>query len=111
MNRLCWCGNSKLQEFSPEYWRCDVCSTLISKGLPSADLTKIGNEDADFYGKKYWLDHQINELGLASIEERSRSDLLDRCGWWLSQLLDFSLPPARLLEIGCSHGGFLALAQ
>src|SRR5260221_1542474 len=111
MNKLCWCKNSNFEGFSPGYWRCNVCSTLISKSLPSDDITTIGDEEADFYGKKYWLGHQVEELGLTSIEERSRSDLLDRCGWWLSELLEFSLPPARLLEIGCSHGGFLELAQ
>lgn len=111
MNQPCWCGNRDLHDFSREYWRCDVCSTLISKSFPSADVTAITDEESDFYGKKYWLDHQVEELGLASIAERSRSDLLDRCGWWLAKLLEYSLPPARLLEIGCSHGGFLALAE
>jgi 2-polyprenyl-3-methyl-5-hydroxy-6-metoxy-1,4-benzoquinol methylase len=111
MNQLCWCGNSDLKEFSPGYLRCDVCSTLISKSFPSTDITAINDEEVDFYGKKYWLDHQVKELGLPSIGQRSRSDLLDRCGLWLDQLLEFSLPPARLLEIGCSHGGFLALAE
>ena len=111
MNQLCWCRNPDLQDFSPQYWRCEVCSTLISKSFPSTDITAIVDEDGDFYGKKYWLDHQVQELGLDSIEQRSRSDLLDRCGWWLAELLDFRLPPARLLEIGCSHGGFLGLAE
>jgi 2-polyprenyl-3-methyl-5-hydroxy-6-metoxy-1,4-benzoquinol methylase/glycosyltransferase involved in cell wall biosynthesis len=111
MNQHCWCGNTDLKEFSPEYWRCDVCSTLMSKSFPVVDITAIANEDGDFYGKKYWLEHQVEELGLASIEQRSRSDLLDRCGRWLAQLLEFSLPPSRLLEIGCSHGGFLGLAE
>jgi 2-polyprenyl-3-methyl-5-hydroxy-6-metoxy-1,4-benzoquinol methylase len=111
MNQLCWCRNPDLQDFSPQYWRCDVCSTLISKSFPSTDITAIADEEGDFYGKKYWLDHQVEELGLDSIEQRSRSDLLDRCGWWLAELLDFRLPPARLLEIGCSHGGFLGLAE
>jgi glycosyltransferase involved in cell wall biosynthesis/2-polyprenyl-3-methyl-5-hydroxy-6-metoxy-1,4-benzoquinol methylase len=111
MNQLCWCGNPDLQDFSPEYLRCNVCSTLMSKSFPSADVTAITNEESDFYGKKYWLDHQVEELGLASIVERSRSDLLDRCGWWLAQVLEFRLPPVRLLEIGCSHGAFLALTE
>jgi 2-polyprenyl-3-methyl-5-hydroxy-6-metoxy-1,4-benzoquinol methylase len=111
MNQRCWCGNLDLKDFSPEYFRCDDCSTLVSKSIPAADITAVADEDADFYGKKYWLGHQVEELGLASIEQRSRSDLLDRCGLWLGKLLEFSLPPARLLEIGCSHGGFLALAQ
>jgi hypothetical protein len=94
MNQLCWCGNPDLQDFSPEYWRCDVCSTLISKSFPSGDITAITDEDGDFYGKKYWLEHQVEKLGLETIEQRSRSDLLDRCGWWLAKLLEFSLPPA-----------------
>jgi energy-coupling factor transporter ATP-binding protein EcfA2 len=80
MNQLCWCGNPDLQDFSPEYWRCDVCSTLISKSFPSDDGTAITDEDGDFYGKKYWLEHQVEKLGLETIEQRSRSDLLDRCG-------------------------------
>jgi glycosyltransferase involved in cell wall biosynthesis/2-polyprenyl-3-methyl-5-hydroxy-6-metoxy-1,4-benzoquinol methylase len=111
MNQICWCGNADLQDFSPKYLRCDVCSTLMSKSFPSADVTAITDEDADFYGRKYWLDHQVDELGLASIVERSQSDLLDRCRWWLAQLLEFRLPPAGLLELGCSHGAFLALAE
>jgi 2-polyprenyl-3-methyl-5-hydroxy-6-metoxy-1,4-benzoquinol methylase len=111
MNQLCWCGNPDLRDFSPGYWRCDICSTLISKSFPSGDITAITDEDGDFYGKKYWLEHQVEKLGLETIEQRSRSDLLDRCGWWLAKLLEFSLPPAQLLEIGCSHGGFLGLAE
>ena len=111
MNQHCWCGNPDLKEFSPEYLLCDICSTLISKSFPSVDVTIVADEEVDFYGKKYWFDHQVKKLGLASLEQRSRSDLLDRCGSWLDQLLEFSLPPARLLEIGCSHGGFLALAD
>jgi 2-polyprenyl-3-methyl-5-hydroxy-6-metoxy-1,4-benzoquinol methylase len=111
MNLLCWCGNPDLQEYSPDYWRCDVCSTLVAKSFPSIDITAISEEDEDFYGKKYWRDHQVNELGLASIEERSRTDLLDRCAWWLATALEFRLPPGQLLEVGCSHGGFLALAE
>jgi 2-polyprenyl-3-methyl-5-hydroxy-6-metoxy-1,4-benzoquinol methylase len=111
MNLLCWCGNPNLQEFSPDYWRCEVCSTLITKSFPSIDITVISDEDKDFYGKKYWRDHQVEELGLDSIEERSRTDLLDRCAWWLAAVLEFRLPPGQLLEIGCSHGGFLGLAE
>ena len=111
MKQLCWCGNPDLKEFSAEYLRCDVCSTLISKSFPTNDITTIADEETDFYGKKYWLDHQVEDLGLATIEQRSRSDLVDRCGLWLDRLLEFSLPPAQLLEIGCSHGGFLALAE
>jgi hypothetical protein len=55
--------------------------------------------------------HQVEKLGLETIEQRSRSDLLDRCGWWLAKLLEFSLPPGQLPEIGCSHGGLLGLAE
>ena len=80
MKQLCWCGNPDLKELSPEYLRCDVCSTLISKSFPANDITTIADEETDFYGKKYWLDHQVEDLGLASIEQRSRSDFVDRCG-------------------------------
>jgi 2-polyprenyl-3-methyl-5-hydroxy-6-metoxy-1,4-benzoquinol methylase/glycosyltransferase involved in cell wall biosynthesis len=111
MSQSCWCGNTNLKDFSDDYWLCEVCSTLVVKSFPSADLTLVKDEDRDLYGKKYWLDHQVQQLGLPSIEERSRTDLLDRCAWWLEAALDFSLPPSRLLEVGCSHGGFLALAQ
>jgi 2-polyprenyl-3-methyl-5-hydroxy-6-metoxy-1,4-benzoquinol methylase/FtsZ-binding cell division protein ZapB len=111
MNKSCWCGNTNLQEFSLEYWQCDVCTTLVSKASSTVDVTAIDDDDKDFYGKKYWLEHQVEELGLPTIQERSRSDLLDRCGWWLADLMNFSVPPARLLDLGCSHGGFLALAQ
>src|ERR1700688_2304370 len=45
MNLLCWCGNPDLQEYSPDYWRCDVCSTLVAKSFPSIDITAISEED------------------------------------------------------------------
>jgi glycosyltransferase involved in cell wall biosynthesis/SAM-dependent methyltransferase len=38
-------------------------------------------------------------------------DLPERCAHWLRALMSFKTPPAQVLEIGCSHGGFTALAD
>jgi len=37
--------------------------------------------------------------------------LPERCLHWLQTLLTYRLPPARILEVGCAHGGFVALMR
>jgi SAM-dependent methyltransferase len=48
---------------------------------------------------------------LPDIRQRARQDLPERCLHWLRTLLSFKVPPARVLELGCSHGGFVALLR
>jgi 2-polyprenyl-3-methyl-5-hydroxy-6-metoxy-1,4-benzoquinol methylase len=109
--RSCWCGNQELESFSRDYHRCRACGTLVSQvGRDSASY-QVHNDETDFYGKNYWLGHQREELNLPDIRERARRDLADRCLHWLHTLLRHRLPPARVLEVGCAHGGFVGLLR
>jgi SAM-dependent methyltransferase len=109
--RDCWCGAKLLEPFSTDYQRCAACGTLVSQvGLGNEGYV-VHNDDTDFYGKQYWLDHQAQELGLPKIEERVRLDLPERCLYWLRHLLAYKAPPAKVLEIGSAHGGFVGLLQ
>jgi SAM-dependent methyltransferase len=111
MRRVCWCGNNDLKPFSPDYRHCRACGTLVSQVETADDGYLVNNDEDDFYGKQYWLGHQAEELGLPQIEERSRLDVPERCVHWLRHLLRFRLPPARVLELGSAHGGFVALLR
>ncbi|OAI09646.1 hypothetical protein A1359_18705 [Methylomonas lenta] len=73
------------------------------------DQLKVLNDETDFYGKKYWLDHQSQDLDFPDIHSRARNDLTERNLHWLKTCLKYCLPPAKILELGCSHGSFVAL--
>lgn len=105
----CWCGNSNLSSFSSDYVRCPVCETLVSRLTAPMKKQAVYNDETDFYGKQYWLSHQQQKLGYPDIYVRSRNDLKERNLHWLRTLLKYSLPPAKVLELGCSHGSFVAL--
>jgi 2-polyprenyl-3-methyl-5-hydroxy-6-metoxy-1,4-benzoquinol methylase len=109
--RKCWCGEARLAPFSPEYLECRACGTLVSRAELTMDEVAVTNDDSDFYGKTYWLGHQTDQLGLPDISQRARADLPERCMHWLRTMLRFKPPPARVLEVGCSHGGFVALMR
>jgi 2-polyprenyl-3-methyl-5-hydroxy-6-metoxy-1,4-benzoquinol methylase len=111
MRRPCWCGNSKFEAFSPEYGQCKNCGTLVSLVSLSNQELVVHDDEIDFYGKNYWLSHQSEELGFPDIYSRARSDLTERNLHWLKTLLKYRLPPADVLELGCSHGSFVALMQ
>ena len=109
--RTCWCGNADLRPFGPEYGECRVCGTLVYlKDMPFKQLL-VRDDETDFYGKKYWLEHQQDAFGNADIHTRARNDLTERNLHWLKALLKFRLPPARVLELGCSHGSFVVLLR
>lgn len=105
----CWCGNEKLAKFSEEYLKCFVCGTLVVANIPEA--VSSNSMEENLYSREYWFSHQENDLGYQNIIQRSRSDLSDRCIYWLKTLLKCKLPPARTLELGCAHGAFVALLQ
>ncbi|PPD51119.1 MAG: hypothetical protein CTY13_00130 [Methylobacter sp.] len=109
--RVCWCGNSDLLPFGTEYGECRVCKTLVYlKDMPPEQLL-VRDDETDFYGKKYWLEHQQDAFGYADIHTRARNDLTERNLHWLKTLFKYRLPPAKVLELGCSHGGFVRLLQ
>lgn len=107
--RPCWCGSSTLLPFSPKYSRCNSCGSLVSTESLSDDQLVVQDDETDFYGKQYWLRHQQSDLGFPDIYLRSRSDLRERNLHWLKALLKYSLPSAKVLELGCSHGSFVGL--
>lgn len=107
----CWCGNTELLRFSAEYGECSACGTLVSLVGMSAEELQVSNDETDFYGKQYWLDHQSGDLGFPDIYKRARNDLTERNLHWLKTLLKYRLPPAKVLELGCSHGSFVALMR
>ena len=106
---ICWCGNTDFLTFSSTYRKCSSCGTLVSfEGLAPEKL-QVMDDDIDFYGKQYWLNHQSQDLEFPDIYKRSRNDLTERNLYWLKTLLKYCLPPAKVLELGCSHGSFVAL--
>jgi 2-polyprenyl-3-methyl-5-hydroxy-6-metoxy-1,4-benzoquinol methylase len=107
----CWCGNKTLIPFTPEYLRCSACETLISDSLVKVRSRRVSDEEKDFYGKNYWFTHQEKDFNYPNILERAQEDLAGRCAHWLNTLLNYKLPPGKILEVGCAHGGFVALLQ
>src|SRR6476620_1888495 len=106
--RACWCARSELRPFSPEYEVCASCGTLVSRFRNDRDVSRVSSDDSDLYGKDYWFGHMENDLGFANIYQRARTDLTERVPHWLKTLLKYRVPPARVLELGSAHGGFVA---
>lgn len=109
--RKCWCSATETEHFSADYERCLNCGTLISVSSLPDESYQVSNDNADFYGKSYWLEHQGKDLGYPNIFVRTQTDLTDRNISWLRTLLKYKAPPAKVLELGCSHGSFVALLQ
>ena len=109
-HRPCWCGRDELIPFNDDYARCLACETLVLQRETAAAAGRVVDDDADFYGRQYWFEHQ-RELGHVDFAQRMRSDLTDRGVQWLDTVLRYRQPPAAALEIGCSHGGFVALLR
>ena len=110
----CWCGNEDLIAFSPDYRRCAACETLVDASNAAAAGgfdPRVRDDARDFYGHAYWHAHQHDQPGHADILARVRTDLHERCAFWLNALLRFKLPPGRALELGSAHGGFVALLR
>src|SRR5262249_51114899 len=98
----CWCGNADLEPFSSQYRHRPACESLVLADRPEAPLGLVHDDDRDFYGKRYWFEHQEQELGLSNLVTRVRQDLPERCVYWLRTLLTYKVPPATSLELGAS---------
>lgn len=109
--RLCWCGSDSLRAFGEDYLRCVACETVVGQAGLADHETLVQDDEADYYGKRYWLAHQTDELGLPDIYQRAREDLPERCVEWLEALLRYRQPPAKVLEIGAGHGAYTALLR
>ena len=107
----CWCGNEGLEAFSEDYFRCARCETLVATRMPDPKNLPAGQDEEGFYGHRYFESYQVERLGLPPIVERARRDLAERCVYWLRTLLRYKLPPAKVLELGSAHGGFVALMR
>lgn len=107
MLNSCWCSHLILEPYSPDYQRCKACETLISNHALADVQGQVINDETDFYGKNYYL----NSAELPDIYTRARMDLTERNLHWLKTLLKYQLPPAKVLEIGCSHAAFVALLR
>jgi 2-polyprenyl-3-methyl-5-hydroxy-6-metoxy-1,4-benzoquinol methylase len=109
--RPCWCGNDDLARFSDDYAECRRCGTLVLCHMPAEDVTAVGPDEAGLYGRDYWFDHQKHASGYPDLTHRARADLPERCVHWLRAVLRYKLPPAKTLELGAAHGGFVALLR
>ena len=110
-NVLCWCGSPEHEIFSDHYLRCLGCGTVHLRQPLPRDISVVGEDESGLYGEQYWFQHQSCDLGLPEIDSRSRTDLPERNLYWLRTLMKYKSPGAKVLEIGCAHGGFVALAR
>jgi len=107
--RICWCGHSTLAAYSADYHGCHACGTLVSRAPLPPEAFTVQNDSGELYSKDYWHERQTEHHGMPDITRRARLDLPERCTHWLRHLLARRLPPARVLELGCAHGGYVAL--
>jgi len=109
--RPCWCGAAQLFPYSDDYAVCKDCGTLVTRAdVKPADLA-VTRDQGELYSKDYWLKRHDGQFNYPSFFERTRQDLPERCVHWLKLLLARRLPPAKVLEVGCAHGGYVALMR
>jgi SAM-dependent methyltransferase len=102
----CWCGCELFEKaLHPEYIVCGQCGTAKLRCTASDN-----QEYEEIYAIDYWYGHQ-KELGFPIIDERARSDLSDRCVYWLRHILMYADTNSSIIEVGCGHGGLLSLLQ
>jgi 2-polyprenyl-3-methyl-5-hydroxy-6-metoxy-1,4-benzoquinol methylase len=108
---LCWCGSPDHEVFSDHYLRCLSCGTIHLRYPLPRDISAVGADESGLYGARYWFEHLPSDYGQPEIASRSRMDLPERNLYWLRTLMKYKAPGAKLLEVGCAHGGFVALAR
>lgn len=111
ISRACWCGEKSLFSYSDDFHVCKACGTLVTTAVVKPTDLVVSQDAGELYSKDYWLKRQSERYGLPPLDERARLDLPERCAYWLKLLLKRRLPPAKVLEIGCAHGGYVALMR
>ncbi len=107
---MCWCGNTELAPYSADYLLCNKCKTLVLAS-PMDEESLVSADEEGIYGKSYWFEHMEADFGYNNIISRARFDLSERNLHWLKALLKYKNPPGKTLELGCSHGSFVAMLQ
>jgi 2-polyprenyl-3-methyl-5-hydroxy-6-metoxy-1,4-benzoquinol methylase len=79
--------------------------------MPRDNITHVTDDQNELYGKNYYLSRLPEKYGYVDFETRARTDLPERCLHWLRSLLRYKLPPAKVLELGSAHGGFVAILR
>ncbi len=106
----CWCGGALAADVAPRYRRCVACGSAVLVGQPGPEHFEVADDARDFYGRTYWTEY-AQARNFPTICARARTDLSERCAFWLERVLEVVRPPGRTLEIGCGHGGFVRLLQ
>lgn len=108
---LCWCGGREAASTRHEaFVYCRQCGAGQLKRLGEHRAAGKVLEFSHVYSADYWDQHMTRQ-GYPTIAERARLDLHERCCYWLAHLLKYRRPPARVLEIGCAHGGSVKLMR
>ena len=105
----CWCGETALERFSAAYRRCPRCRTLVCVAQPATP--GFGEPESGLNGTDHSFPPRAALPGPPDLDAQAAMDLPERCTHWLRALTSFKTPPAQVLEIGCPHGGFTALAE
>ncbi|MCL4510928.1 MAG: methyltransferase domain-containing protein [Bacteroidetes bacterium] len=101
-NTTCWCGGELTESVNRFYLQCVDCDTLVLANEPDKETLR------NFYSADgYWHDYVQNQMGFQPIEQRAFDDFGDRIPLWYNLLKNYTSRLTSVLEIGCSHGGFL----
>jgi SAM-dependent methyltransferase len=108
----CWCGSRNLGDFSPDYYRCQSCGTLVGKYLVTMSDLLGQDEKTAFYGEMYWQSPSVQAFGGGDIDELARIQLTHtRTLEYLGHVLKYLSPGSRILDLGCGAGYFGALLK
>ncbi|MBI5934060.1 MAG: class I SAM-dependent methyltransferase [Chloroflexi bacterium] len=99
----CWCGNTILLNYSPDYALCDKCNSLVRKIWPDEEPARVSAPD--HFGR---IPADLKEDELRARLQKDMSTFIPRA---LGALLKFCLPPASVFELGSAHGGFVAVLR